>query len=225
MTEIELIRAKPETDDVTTFQFTRHNLEWRAGQYMAFVIPEVSPILQQYEHWFTISSAPCQDTINISVRHSNSPFKRALLNMKPGDHILTHTVDGDFSWPSNQSIHPTFIAGGIGVTPFISMLRQQEHDHRVINAILHYFSRPESQIAFRSEIDEMANRHSGFEVYYHAEKPFSLTPIVSAKNIAPNTLAFLAGPPPMIDRLSAELRQNDIETRLDWYFGYDVTNF
>lgn len=225
MTQIELVNVHAETNDISTLQFAKHGLHWRAGQYMAFVIPEVSPILQQHEHWFTISSAPSQGTLDISVRHSSSPFKQALLNMKPGDRILTHTIDGNFAWPSDQRIHPIFIAGGIGITPFISMLRQQEHEQGVINATLHYFSRPGSQIAFQSEIETLVGRHSGFEVHYHAEKPLSLNPIMRVKDIAPNTVAFLAGPPPMIDRLSAELQHNNIETKLDWYFGYDVTNF
>jgi ferredoxin-NADP reductase len=222
MRQLEFISCNHEIDNVYTFSFNANGVQWQAGQYIAMVIPEVSSILEQYEHWFTISSAPFQKLIQITVRKSKSPFKQALFNLEPGDTIHAHTVDGDFTWPSE--LNPIFIAGGIGITPFISMLRQRQHEQAPLKAHLAYFNRNDS-IIFKNELDKIAELHPEFCVHYFSEKPLSLNPILNLNINLNNTLTFLAGPVPMVDRLGQELAKLQLPYKQDYYFGYGITNF
>jgi ferredoxin-NADP reductase len=224
MIALPLQRTIQETPDITTFQFDKLDLRWTAGQYMAFVMPGVSPILEQYEHWFSISSAPSQLTLDISVRFRPTPFKQALWSMQPGDAIQTHTIDGHFSWPDEQA-HPVFIAGGIGITPFISMLRQRQFEGRPLKADLHYFNRPDAPVPFKDELDAMGDQHPELHIYHSSEKPLSLTPIYQQATLPDSAQVFVAGPVPMVDRLSQELQQQNIPHQLDWYFGYGINNY
>lgn len=222
MTQLTFLSQKYETDNIYTFVFDTGGLTWRAGQYLALVIPEVSTVLEKYEHWFSISSAPSQKQIHITVRKSSSPFKEALFNFQAGDSIVAHTIDGDFAWPEKEK--PVFIAGGIGITPFISMLRQRRFENLPINADLYYFNRNSSP-AFKEELNILSSLDSRFKVYYLNEKPLSLDAVNKLRDNWNDTVSFIAGPVPMVDRLGQALKQIDVPYKQDYYFGYDISNY
>lgn len=221
---LELKKIEHLTNSASTFIFSNPGLQWQAGQYMAFILPDVSSILEQYEHWFTISSAPYMSDIHITVRHSSSPFKQRLLAMRPGDTLYGHTVDGDFCWPLEQDVTPIFIAGGIGVTPFISMLRQRMHEGRSLRATLFYFNRT-SEWLFRDELETMSSIDKQLVTHYINEKPLSLEPVLARSPELQDTIAYLAGPVPMVDRLGQALQGLGVPIKQDWYFGYDITSY
>lgn len=222
MTNLTFYSRHFEADNVYTFTFSTGGLHWRAGQYFALVMPKVSPVLELYEHWFSISSPPYRQQIQITIRQSDSLFKQALFDLKPGDTIQAHTVDGDFSWP--EDYYPIMVAGGIGITPFISMLRQRDHEQLPLKAQLFYFNR-HHDILFKSELDALSRLHPGLMVHYLFDKPLSLEPLTKLQPRWENSLTFLAGPVPMVDRLGQELHQRQLRYKQDYYFGYDIRNF
>src|SRR6266568_8903150 len=74
---------------------------------------------------FTMASSPTEKEIHIGVKFSepSSKFKRALLAMQPGDAVEVGQIAGDFTLPKDPAQKLVFVAGGIGVTPFRSMLK------------------------------------------------------------------------------------------------------
>lgn len=224
MYQLKFIKSIPHQGNVVTFVFANPGINWVAGQYMGFIIPGISQKLEEYEHWFSISSAPYQSDIHITVRTSNSPFKRALMQLEPGQSIQGHTVDGNFAWPEADTDMPIFIAGGIGITPFISMLRQQQHLHQPLASTLFYFNRNQV-IPFYDELESLSQQNPELTIHYLFDKPLSLDPIINLKPNLEKSTVFLAGPVPMVDRLGQALASRSIPIKQDWYFGYDVTNF
>ena len=106
-----------------------------------------------------------------------STFKQQLNSMKPGDQIIAGQLAGDFVLPKDRTRKLVFLAGGIGVTPFRSMIKEMldadtnaENSKNVSKAVrrdiaLLYSARTASDLAYKSLFDE-ASRRLGIKVIY-----------------------------------------------------------
>ncbi len=194
-TQLSLIASRDEVDNVRTFIFETGNLEWVAGQFQAYRLPQVGGTDEENERWFTISSAPVEGTINISTRISASPFEKALNSLKPGDEITTHGLGGKFVWEEDDENPVVLVAAGIGITPFRSILLQRSAVEKPLNATLLYFNRT-SGIPFQKELEDLARRHPEFDMKLlvgepvTVEKMFQLSPKAKEQlvftSLAPN---------------------------------------
>ncbi len=97
---------------------------YKAGQY-AIVDLETKEDPEGPVRSFTIASSPTEGGfILISTRIRDIPFKKKLANLKPGTQVKIIVPAGDFVLPdNNNSTSVVFLSGGIGVTPFRSMIR------------------------------------------------------------------------------------------------------
>lgn len=95
-----------------------------AGQYLEWTLPHKKVDLRGVRRYFTISSSPTEEYLRLGVKFNSpsSSFKNALAEMKPGDKILAGNLYGDFVLPEDEDKY-VFIAGGIGITPFRSMIK------------------------------------------------------------------------------------------------------
>ena len=223
-TQLSLISSRDEVDNVRTFIFETENLEWVAGQFQAYRLPQAGGTEEENEHWFTISSAPVEGTINISTRISASPFKRALNSLNPGDKITTHSLGGKFVWEVDDENRIVFVAAGIGITPFRSILLQRSAVGKTLNASLLYFNRT-SGIPFQKELEDLTRRHPGFDMKLivgeavTAEKIFLLSPEAHQR------LVYISGPEPMVMSLGSTLKEAGTRVKQDRFPGYDEANF
>src|SRR5690606_21106823 len=114
-----------ETDDVYTFIFEKEDdLTWKAGQHGLFSITHKK--IKNGIRPFSIASAPGEPVVKITMIIGISPsdFKKAMLELQPGMKVNMSGPVGSFHLHHDQ---PTLlIAGGIGITPYRSMLKQIE---------------------------------------------------------------------------------------------------
>ena len=75
-TSVKLLLSHDEVGNVLTFVFEAGELQWIAGQNQGWVLPHEGEINDDNEHWFTISSAPSEGTMNVSTRVSDSKFNQ-----------------------------------------------------------------------------------------------------------------------------------------------------
>jgi ferredoxin-NADP reductase len=124
--KLKLSAKRPESPGVVSFIFQPQKpLKWKAGQFLHYVLNHASTDDRGSDRWFTIASAPYEKHVMITTRFTakkGSTFKKTLKALKAGDTIEVSDLDGDFVVDDPKKNY-VFIAGGIGITPFRSILK------------------------------------------------------------------------------------------------------
>jgi ferredoxin-NADP reductase len=171
---LTLSKKEKVGDDIYHFTFTPDkNLSFRPGQYLEWTLgaehaaPDEKTDGRGNRRYFTIASSPTEGTIQLGVKfyEPSSSFKRALLAMQPGGTIVAGQLAGEFTLPNDPRQKLAFIAGGIGITPFRSMVKYLVDRGEKRDAILFYSNRSESEVAYRDVFDD-AKRKIGMRTIY-----------------------------------------------------------
>jgi glycine betaine catabolism B len=138
-----------------------------AGQYLDWTMKVRSPDNRGNRRSFTIASAPSENELRLGVKFYANPsaFKNSLLAMKPGDSVFASQLAGEFTLPKNPDEKLAFIAGGIGVTPFRSMVQHMVDQRDSRSAVLLYGNNTASEIAY-ADIFNRAEREIGLRTVY-----------------------------------------------------------
>jgi ferredoxin-NADP reductase len=104
---------------------TPQTLVFDAGQYLEWTLGVPRPDNRGNRRYFTVASSPTEDNVRLGVKFypKASAFKQQLAAMKTGDTIIASQVAGQFTLPTNPRTKLVFLAGGVGITPFRSMLQ------------------------------------------------------------------------------------------------------
>ncbi|MHB9029935.1 MAG: ferredoxin reductase family protein [Candidatus Latescibacterota bacterium] len=211
-----------ETHDVWTLSFHppegKTRLEYLPGQFQ-FITLRRGRGLPREEHPFSITSSPTQgETVSSSIKESGD-FTSLIGKTRPGDRASIEAPFGRFSYllhPEDYNI--VFVAGGIGITPIMSMLRHMRDTRYESEVILLYANRSERDIAFRGELAKM--EISGLpelRVIHILEYPGSgwkgeqglVTPEKIARHVGilHDRAFYVCGPPPMLRAVIRTLRK------------------
>jgi ferredoxin-NADP reductase len=226
--KLTLKEKRHELSNITTFVFAPPEpLSWDPGQFLHYTLPHDSPDDRGIERWFTISSAPFEHNIQITTRlnaERSSTFKTALAALEPGDQIEADAPEGDFvvSDPNRNHI---FVAGGIGITPFRSILAQLNHDNQPINVELLYANRDENDIPFKEELESIASTHDNFHItYFIGDQKIDEATLRDFGQKAEDPIYYVSGPEPMSDAFKVVLREtmglDKPHSRFDAFPGY-----
>lgn len=167
-----LARIERTASGCRDFVFTPdRKLRFRAGQYLDWTLDVPRPDSRGNRRSFTIASAPTEPEIRLGVKFPGrlSAFKQALLRMRPGDVIFASQLAGDFTLPADPREKLAFIAGGIGITPFRSMVRDLVDRHERRPVIILYGANQADEFAYAGLFDEAAARIGLKTVYAVAE--------------------------------------------------------
>ncbi len=125
-------------------------MQFAPGQYLEWTLGGFSPDKRGNRRYFTIASAPTEPEISIGVKFYAPPssFKTQLLSLKPGDTIVAGQLAGDFTLPKDKNQKLVFVAGGIGITPFRSMIKYLLDKKEKRDIVLFYSNRTLSEVAY-----------------------------------------------------------------------------
>ena len=177
---------------------------------------------------FTIASAPEDDEIVIATRLRDTAFKRVLASVPIGTHVQAEGPDGSFTLQPDASVPAVFLTGGIGITPFRSIIRNAVARNSPTPIWLFYSNNRPEDAAFLDELQGLADvapslhfvRHDGYgevsprlagrDESYRSRDDSS----PSAKYSGPRY--YLAGPPTMVMAMrkmltAAEVSDADIQ--------------
>lgn len=210
-------------DNVWSFRFVSSQpLTWVPGQFIRVELAHEQPDDEGIKRWFTITSTPHDGYIQITTRLTGTTFKRALKELAIGDRLaLIEKPAGDFIWQEDEK-PLVFIAGGIGITPFYSMLKARGHSGQPVKATLIYNGR-DDKLPFTAEFDEAASRHPEFNVHYVLGKPLTAEDVAGLVPEMGDSLVYISGPEPMVEALDAQLERSGIDrskVRKDFFPNY-----
>ncbi len=168
-----LVERKRIAINTADFVFTSDRpLNYKPGQYMEWTLPHTHADARGIRRYFTLASSPTESDVRLGIKFYNpsSTYKQVMLNMTSDDQVVAAHVVGDFTLPRNKSKKLVFIAGGIGVTPFRSMIKYLIDKNEKRDITLIYAADSADDIAYR-EIFEQARTQLGAKVIYVYAKP------------------------------------------------------
>jgi len=168
-----LVAREEVAERTMAFHFARPaGFEYAAGQAIDLELSGAQAgAAAGMRHAFSLVSAPFQPELTIATRMRDSAYKRALASLPTG---AGATIDGPFGslgLPEDRVRPAVFIAGGIGITPFVSMLRQAERDRLAQPLILVYSNRRPEDAAFLSELQQLEKQNPNFHLVATMTQP------------------------------------------------------
>ncbi|MGD0613309.1 MAG: RnfABCDGE type electron transport complex subunit D [Anaerolineales bacterium] len=230
----EKIKVAP---DIYDFVFARvRHFAFAPGQYMEWTLGHNHPDGRGNRRYFTLASAPTEKTLRLGVKfyQKSSTFKKAMLSMNTGDEIVAAQLAGDFVLPENPRQKCVLIAGGVGITPFRSMIKYllDTHQRRLIT--LFYANKTIADITYK-DIFDRAQQELGIQIIYSVTDSNNLpsywkgttgriTPEL-IKNKVPDyrqCIFYISGPKGMVDSFKESLNQMKIpssQIKTDFFSG------
>lgn len=175
---LTLVKKNKLANGVYEFVFAPDRpFPFRPGQYLEWTLPHKNPDARGNRRYFTIASSPTEPEVSVGVKCGEpmSSFKRALLALKPGEQLSASHLSGEFTLPQDPKRKVTFIAGGIGVTPFRSMVQYMLDTKDARGAALLYSSKTIAEIAYK-DIFDRAERELGLKIVYAVSNEPAVTP-------------------------------------------------
>jgi ferredoxin-NADP reductase len=165
---LTLVEKKLIGTDTYDFTFASDmKVVFRPGQYLEWTLDDARPDDRGNRRYFTLASAPTEPYVHLGVKFypESSSYKKLLLAMKPGDAIVGAQLSGEFVMPSDEKKKLVFIAGGIGITPFRSMVHflLDTKSHRDITLL--YSNKTYEEIAYKDLFDR-AGGELGMKTVY-----------------------------------------------------------
>jgi ferredoxin-NADP reductase len=222
---LTFLRRTHLTGSVWSYQFKPSQaLSWTAGQFIKVELPHDDPDAEGTKRFFTISSAPGEQVIQITTRHTDTTFKQTLSHLQPGSHInLLDLPAGDFTWrPSGEPL--VFVARGIGITPFFSLLLDRAQRHLPLSATLMYSNRAGATPPFQPEITDWARLHTEFTLHQQAD-PFTAELVSALVPRLAESLVYVSGPISLIELLSPPYSLSPRQLKTDFFPGYTADDY
>jgi len=215
----------------------KSKMNFLPGQYMEWTYAHKNPDSRGTRRYFTIAASPTEENLRIGVRFSpnGSSFKKALISLKKDDLIVASQLAGEFVLPKDQNKKLIFIAGGIGVTPYRSMIKYLLDTKQRRDIILFYSNKLVSDIVYRDIFDE-ASQKSGIKTVYTLTDTDNVPQgwqgeigFMDAKMIAKEVpdfkerIFYISGPHSMVDTFEEVLKEMGIsksKIKTDFFPGY-----
>ncbi len=222
--------------DIYEFVFARPpKFSFAPGQYMEWTMGLSDPDSRGNRRYFTLASSPTEDTIRVGVKfyEKSSAFKQSMLAMETGDEVIAGHLAGDFVLPDDPAQQCVFIAGGIGITPFRSMIQYllDKRERRPITLI--YVVRRAEEIVY-DDVLQRAQRQ-GIRVIYTLTDADNVPPGWRGqvgritpkliKSVVPNyarATYYISGPRRMVEAVNDALGDLEIQPRhikTDYFAG------
>jgi ferredoxin-NADP reductase len=202
------------------FHFTRPDgFDFKAGQAIELVLPEPAG-----GHAFSLVNAPSEGELVVATRMRDSAYKRALRALPIGACVKVDGPFGSLTLHRNPSRAAVFIAGGIGITPFMSIVRNAVEECLKHPMALVYSNRRARDAAYLDELRSIENLRLVATLTEEGGGFVDAATIRRAAEGLPAPIFYVAGPPAMVEAMKAVLEKagvEDTDVRSEEFFGYE----
>ena len=229
--ETQITEIIPRTADVNSYRFPRPTeLTYKPGQFLFATIKQGNIELT---HHFSFSTSPTETKhFEFTKKFTDHEYSIVLKAAKVGDWARIDAPYGQFTF---EGEYPkiALLAGGIGITPFMSVCKYATDERLASKITLFYGCRTENDIAFRQELEEMQQENKNLKVVSIVNQASSqwkgATGVVTAdliKKELPDykeNLFYVCGPPPMVTAMQALIEGIGLQKtrlKLEYFTGY-----
>ena len=190
------------------FSYEGHRLSYEPGQYVWLIIPLTHEDPRGARRAFSITSAPSSSTFSILLRSSKSGYKQSLLTMPLGAKATISGPHGSLFADINPKHPVIYVAGGVGVAPFLSRLRSGDLKSLSQKTSLIYINSHSPHAAYLEELEKISHEqpHFTFVSTDHAGARSHLLDVV-----AKDGQYVIIGPPSMCESVASDLLANNIK--------------
>jgi predicted ferric reductase len=227
----KVLKTEPESHDTTSLYLEGHEERLkrrRAGQWASIRVMGEDGWSEP--HPFTISCAPEDEVLQFTIKRAGV-FTSSILELKPGTPVRVEGPFGVFCRDIEKKREIAMIAGGVGITPFLSVLRRSRNIRAKNKMSLFWTNKTIEDVFVADELKEMTgdlnlkivhtlSREKEVEKYFQAEYPSVLyvpgyaTREVLQKHLhLPDTSFYLCGPPKMQEFILGELEACGIDPK------------
>lgn len=237
-TLIKLVSRHEVADRTTAFRFERPpNWTFKAGQCLDMTLldpPETDA--EGNTRAFSIASGPGEETLMVATRIRDTAFKRVLNAMPVGSTVKVEGPSGNLTLHNNVTRTAVLVAGGIGITPFRSILFRAAHEKLPHRIILFYSNRRPEDAPFLEELQALENENPNYKLVAcmtqmaKSRQPWQgelglIDRDMLLRNLkdAVSPIYYLAGPPEMVKGLHTVINEagvDDDDIRAEDFFGY-----
>ena len=219
------------------FQFEKpHGFVFKAGQYIDLTLSgSQAGSSDGLTHTFSIASSPSDEELLVTTRMRNTVFKRAISSLRIGSRVRIEGPMGSFSLHKNTARPAVFLAGGIGIAPFLSMLSYATEEKLRHPIVLFYANRNLEDAAFIDALWKLERANPRFRFVPTLTRAANnnrwkgKTGHISSEMLATHVgilrgpIYYLAGPPTMVAaarRTLSEVAVDEDDIRTEEFAGY-----
>ncbi len=217
--QIKLVGTEAVAQNIQSFYFKpTAPVSYTAGQFIQMTLPHNNPDDRGIQRWFTLSSAPTQELLSITTKFAgdaSSSFKKQLFSLQPGASIEINNPEGDFVLPNDPNTELLFVAGGMGITPYHSMVQWLADSGEKRNITLLYGVQTKEELAFIELF-----RSYGLDFWPLVGERLTTEMIMKQSS---DKLVYISGPEPMVEALSDSLLAAGLPAerlKTDYFPGY-----
>ena len=234
----KLIRREEIAEGTIAFHFEKPSgFAFKAGQSAdVTLIDPPDTDAEGNTRTFSIASPPFENELVFTTRMRDTAFKRSLKKVPLATEVQIGSAAGSFTLHKNRAKPAVFLAGGIGITPFLSMARQADHDRLPHKLYLFYSNRRPEDAAFLNTLQTLEKANPNFRLICtmtemsKSKKEWKGETVLIDKEMLSRHLAvlqgpiyYIAGPPTMVAAMrqtlvSAGIDEDDI--RAEEFAGY-----
>lgn len=202
---VEILSIEPITHDVLRIRTEKPN-------GLTFVPGQATEIFLTKDGWedegrpFTFTSLPKDDYLEFTIKTypDHKGVTNEFLHLKNKDELIVNDVFGAIQYKGEG----TFVAGGAGVTPFISILRDLKSKNKLGNNKLIFANRTKADIILNEEMQQMLGANFINILSQEHLEPYAFGNITAdfiCENSALENYFYLCGPPPMMAAVERQL--------------------
>jgi ferredoxin-NADP reductase len=163
---VRLLKKETVAEGTTAFRFERPvGFAYEPGQNMdVFLIDPPETDAEGDKRTFSLVSAPHEADLTVATRMRDTAFKRVLGRMPEGGTVEIDGPHGSMTLQKDEKRPAVFLAGGIGITPFMSMARDAAERHLPHRIFLFYSNRRPEDSAFLDELRGLERANPNFRM-------------------------------------------------------------
>lgn len=227
---VRVVDNRPLTPTTRSVRFTKpQGFSFRPVQFVGLELPTDEGGV---EYSMSLATSPTREHLEFGARISDTPWKQAFANLEPGDEA---EIDGPYGhFVLNESAPAVFLVGGIGITPIKGMIEYATDKRLRIPLSLVYSNRSPGEIAYRTDLDELAAHNANLKIIHTITRPQQgngwkgrtgrIDEALVKEVFVPDGIYYLCGVPAMVEKMVRLLRDLRVPTDrvvYEAFWGYE----